>query len=74
MKYYLFQIACFLTCIPLMIWRPLPSLAIVIVSALIIVASIVLTKIGKDNAVEDMWWRMALAILAPLLIGLGGAN
>lgn len=74
MKYYAFQFVCILASVAFIIWRPAAPIAILVVGAVIIIASCVLTKIGKDNAVDDMWWRIAIAILAPLLIGLSQAS
>lgn len=72
-KYYAFQILCAVASAAMLAFRPFPGWAICLVACVIIAASCILTIQGEEEDVDDMWWRIAIAILAPLLIGLGGA-
>lgn len=73
MKYYAFQILCLAAAGAFLKFRPWPGIIPVIVAGVFILGSVVLTAKGKSDAVDDMWWRIAIAIAAPLIIGLAGA-
>lgn len=73
MKSYLFQFVCVLFSVALLIWRPFPGYTIIGIGAAIILGSIYLTYKGVKDADDDMWWRIALAVIAPLIIGLAQA-
>jgi len=70
MKLYLWQILCAVACLALLKFRPWPGLPIVIIGFGIIIASCVLTYIGDKKADQDMWWRIACAVVSVLVIGL----
>lgn len=70
---YLFLILCTLASAAMLIWRPFPGMAIIVVAVVILLASVALTLIGEREGVDDMGWRYGLAILAPFLIGISTA-
>ena len=73
MKYYLFQILVTVACAACLIWRPFPGWGAISAASAVIIASCVLTAKGVKDAVDDMWWRMAISCIAFLIIGIAGA-
>lgn len=70
MELYLWQIVCAIACLVLLKFRKWPGWIPVIIGFVIIAASCVLTYVGHANAVDDMWWRIAMACVAVPVIGL----
>lgn len=74
MKNYLFELLGIAACVAELIWRPYPGILSLIIAGVIIGASAYLTYDGDKKMIDDMWWRMAISILAPLVIAIGGAQ
>lgn len=74
MKNYAFQFLCAIACVFLLIYRPWPGIVIVVIAYSIIVASCGVTAVGVKKDVDDLWWRIALAAVSIVLIGLAGAQ
>jgi hypothetical protein len=74
MKNYAFQLLCAIACFFLLMYRPWPGIVVVVIAYAIVVASCVITAIGVKKAVDDMWWRIALAAVSILIIGLAQAR
>ena len=74
MKNYIFTTACLIVCVILQIFRGYPGVVAEIIAGAILVTSYVTVFLGDRAAADNMWSRMAIAILAPAVIGLATQN
>jgi hypothetical protein len=74
MKNYLFAIGCLVVSIVLQVFRGYPGVVADVLAGAILLTSFVTTFLGVRAAVDDMKWRMAIAILAPAIIGFATNN
>lgn len=70
MKNYIFTTACLIVSIILQIFRGYPGVVAEIIAGAILVTSYVLVFLGVKVAADNMWSRMAMAILAPAILGI----
>lgn len=70
MKNYIFTTACLIVSIILQVFRGYPGAVTEIIAGAILVTSYVTTFLGVRAAADTMWPRMAMAILAPAILGI----
>ena len=71
MKYYLFAVVCLLASIAELIWRPFPGWGCIGIAYIIWLISVISTAAGVKNDVDDLWWRMAISVITPIIIAFG---
>lgn len=75
MKPYLFTTLSLIASVVLALskYRGNPGIVAELIGGAIILTSYISTYIGVKNAVDNLWIRMAISILAPAIIGLATA-